>query len=240
MSENPRNELSKIKEDWIEFPFYIRSSTLDEGTYREVFLHKWYDFNVKRTPGVIIDAGAHIGLVSIYLANKFPDSKIYAIEPEYNNFKLLKKNIASYKKIIPIRAALWNKNESIDVIDTGRGNNSFMTCEKYRDYDKSKEYYYTTEGMTVDSLMKKESIKHIDILKMDIEGAEKEVFTNCSSWINKVDTIIIELHERIKQGCDKAFYDNKKYFDISWYQGENIYAIRKRGVVCAPALQQQS
>jgi hypothetical protein len=57
---------------------------------------------------------------------------------------------------------------------------------------------------------------------MDIEGAEREVFSDATPWIYKVDSIIIELHERMKAGCNRSFYCGTNGFDHEWIQGENI------------------
>jgi hypothetical protein len=81
-------------------------------------------------------------------------------------------------------------------------------------------------AMTVDKIMNDYNLEKIDILKIDIEGAEKEVFSNASSWIEKVDAIIVELHERRKTGCRRSFYCGSNGFDNEWHQGENIYLSR--------------
>ena len=83
--------------------------------------------------------------------------------------------------------------------------------------------------MTVDTLMKEHGIDHIDILKIDIEGAEKEVFRDPSAWIGKVDALIVELHERMKLGCNRSFYNGTNCFDDEWFQGENVYLARNDG-----------
>lgn len=82
---------------------------------------------------------------------------------------------------------------------------------------------HTVPAMTIDKIMKNYSLSKIDILKVDIEGAEKEVFSDTLSWIEKVDSIIIELHERMKKGCNRTFYYGTNGFDNEWKQGENIY-----------------
>jgi hypothetical protein len=58
---------------------------------------------------------------------------------------------------------------------------------------------------------------------MEIEGAEKEVFEACKNWITKTKSIIIELHERMKNGCSKSFYKNTKFFDEIVKREEDIY-----------------
>jgi hypothetical protein len=80
--------------------------------------------------------------------------------------------------------------------------------------------------MTVDTIMKEQGIDHIDILKIDIEGAEREVFRDPSSWIGKVDALIVELHEPMKPGCNRSFYSGSNGFDNEWLQGENVYRTR--------------
>ena len=63
------------------------------------------------------------------------------------------------------------------------------------------------KGITIPMILQMHGIDHIDILKLDIEGAEYRVFeNNFDEWINKVDQIIIELHDRYQPGCAERFY----------------------------------
>jgi hypothetical protein len=73
-------------------PTWLRPDSSDLLTMREVFLDRDYDFPVRDNVKYIVDAGANIGLASIFFANKYPDAKIIAIEPEKENFLLLKRN----------------------------------------------------------------------------------------------------------------------------------------------------
>ena len=86
------------------------------------------DFEVEKPPRTLVDAGANIGLASLYFANRFPSANIIAIEPEQSNFDLLRKNVAPYETITPIRAALWHENGIIKLVDPERlGKWGFMT-----------------------------------------------------------------------------------------------------------------
>lgn len=67
----------------------------------------------------------------------------------------------------------------------------------------------------------------IDILKMDIEGSEKNVFENAKDWIDKVGMITVELHDRICMGCSRAFYLASREFTRYEMNGEKINAYRK-------------
>jgi FkbM family methyltransferase len=195
--------------------------------YEQIFINQEYDFSEETQPKTIVDAGANIGLASIYFANKYPHAKIIAIEPEQSNFELLKDNIAPYPNIIPIQAALWHKNEIINLIDPGIGKFGFMTEMKDSSENLPGDFCHTVVAITLDKIMKDFNLDKIDILKIDIEGAEREVFSNTSSWIEKVDSIIIELHERMKAGCNRSFYCGSNGFDNEWKQGENVYLSRR-------------
>ena len=79
--------------------------------------------------------------------------------------------------------------------------------------------------------MKEHGIGRVDILKIDIEGAELEVFDASSPWIHDVDTIIAELHDRLKAGCERSFANATSGFRHRWRQGENVYVSRAAGCV---------
>jgi len=222
-------ELLEIKRPDIKFPFFLRVPSSDVGIFEKIFISQEYDFDVKKTPRFIIDAGANIGLASIYFSNKFPDAKIIAIEPEESNLKILKKNIAPYDNIILVCGALWYENTRVNLVDPGLGKCGFMTQTQEGVEEEYGEFVNKVQGMTVDSIMKERGIDHIDILKIDIEGAEREIFRDSSSWIGKVDALIIELHERMKLGCNRSFYNGSNGFDDEWLQGENVFLTRNRG-----------
>jgi FkbM family methyltransferase len=74
---------------------------------------------------VIIDAGANIGLSALFFANKYPDAKIFAIEPEETNYKLLELNTKPYNNVCLIKAALWDSVRKIHLFDTGLGKDGY-------------------------------------------------------------------------------------------------------------------
>jgi FkbM family methyltransferase len=224
-----RTVLLKIERPDIQFPFYLRIPSSDILTFKQIFLKKEYDLGVKKNPKIIVDAGANIGLTSICFANKFPESKIIAIEPEKNNFEILKKNTAPYKNISLVHGALWHENKKICLVDTGFGEWSYMTQAQNSVEKKFGEIRHEVQGMTVDTIMNEQGIGHIDILKIDIEGAEREVFGDPSSWISKVDVLLVELHRCMKSGCERSFYNGTNGFDDEWVDGETVCLTRNKG-----------
>ena len=222
------NNIVKILREDYEHPIYLRNHTSDVSVYRSILENNEYDFIIREEPKYIIDAGANIGMASIYFATKYREAKIVAIEPEENNYKLLKLNTENYSNITTINGALWNRTGEISLFDTGLGNVGFMVETNISTIKPAaKKIKHLTEAVTVDGIMNEFSMEYIDILKIDIEGSEKEVFESCRNWIHKTRCIIVELHERMKKGCIKAFYKNTKLSDHIGKRGEDIYLSRE-------------
>ena len=192
--------LFKVRRSDCKNPLFVRIPTTDLGVYKKVFIKKEYLFSTKGNPETIVDAGANIGLAALYFANRYPAARIIAIEPEESNFDLLVENTSLYPNIIPLKAALWHENARISLTDPGMGKWGFRTEAVNIDKSTSLNFRESVTAITVDQLMKDYGLSKIDILKIDIEGAEKEVFSNTSKWITQVNSIIIELHDWMKQG----------------------------------------
>jgi FkbM family methyltransferase len=196
----------------------LRSSTSDIDVFEQIFIDEEYKFITDTEPNVIIDAGANIGLASVYYSTLYPHAKIIAIEPETSNFELLKENVKSYPNIYIIKAGIWNTNTYLKISNPGDKKFAFMLEESHDRLD--------IEAITIDELIEQHGLHYIDILKLDIEGAEKEIFSNYPSWISKVGMIVIELHDKIKVGCNRAFYTATDPFVIKEFRrGENVFVI---------------
>ncbi len=183
----------------IRNPIHIRVRTSDEAVYAEILLQGGYAFDLPFSPRTIFDVGANIGLASIYFAHRYPQAKIVAIEAEPSNFALLARNVRPYPAIIPVHAALWNRDGKISVSDPDpasgiAGKWGFITHEGSGDQ---------VRAVTMRTLMKEHHMPSVDLLKIDIEGAEKEVFEACD-WMHNVRSMMIELHDRFKPGCSQA------------------------------------
>ena len=136
----------------------------------------------------------------------------------------MKFNTALYENIHPIKSALWDKETFIRVEDRGFGKVGFMTFETNAD---APDAFRTT---TVIKLLAESGFEEIDLLKVDIEGAEKEVFSapDVDEWLPKVKVLVIELHDRMKRGCSYEFFKAvSKYKWFFAFRGENLIFIRE-------------
>jgi len=213
-TEEVKIELSNYKNK-----IMMRHHTSDVECFYQVFIRDDYDIPVNLARiGLIVDGGANVGYSSIYFADRFPEAKVIAIEPEESNFMMLKKNTTGYKNVEQIRSAIWNKETYLKVKDIGLDKWGFIIEE----FDgKNSSDLRTT---TLKDILKNSGYRKIDILKLDIEGSEKEIFCNeCQEWLSSTNIIIIELHDRIKEGCSRAFYSAIQNYDCEInHIGENI------------------
>jgi hypothetical protein len=116
-----------------------------------------------------------------------------------------------------LQAALWKEDGMIALIDSGEGHHGFQTVAKSTNDSQVKG---NVISLRLDSLMNDRGWVFLDLLKIDIEGAEKEVFENCSSWIDRVGAIMAELHDNIRPGCSVAFNEAVHGFAEKFTKGE--------------------
>ena len=189
--------------------FFLRPSTTDKKVFREIFLFEEYVFPTSYAPVTIIDAGANIGLSSVFFAHRFPDCSVYAIEPETSNFQMLKRNTESFSNIIPINTALWHKDAMVVIRDKQEHHWAFTVEESGKGYPDA----FPATSLT--SLMKKYGIEIIDLLKVDIEGSELELFSeNYDYWLSRTRLLVIECHDWRKPGCSASVFNAVSKYKI--------------------------
>lgn len=216
-------ELS-IRDKYFQFPILLRSHQSDPYIFEQVFVEQQYRFPDRFSKPVktILDAGANIGMAAIYFTKRFPEADIICIEPDKNNFELLKKNTSPYSNIRCLNAALWNKEETLDIGNKTEFSAGYMV-------EPIKTENSGIPGLTVNGIMNSFNIEEFSLVKIDIEGAEKEVFEDeNNTWINKCDCIIVELHDHMKAGATKSYFSAMSQYDWESYVcGENIVTFKR-------------
>jgi FkbM family methyltransferase len=207
-------------------PVTLRLGTSDLATYEKIFAEREYFFEPSKAPRVILDAGANIGLAALYFASRFPAARIIAIEPEESNFALLAKNTAPFPTITPIQAALWGEDVQVDVVDPGLDKWGFRASEIGEAGPAG--VCHSVAGMTVDRIMREQGLDFIDILKMDIEGGEIEVFNGGGEWLDRTGLLVVELHERYRPGCERSLERVAGRFAERWQVGESTFLAREK------------
>lgn len=192
-------------------PVLVRPDTSDPFIFEEVFILDEYDFPVGGEPRVIFDIGANVGYTARYFAERYPQARIIAVEPDASNVTLLRKNTAGCANITVVAAGIWSRPSHLALVNVGAKTSDFQ-------FREAEAGAGTIEAVTVDDLLKLAEADHVDILKIDIEGGEKELFSENVEWLDKVGTLIIELHDRFRPGCKEAFLEAVSRYDFKGYE----------------------
>lgn len=140
-------------------------------------------------PRTIVDLGANTGLAARWFLTRWPAARLAAVEPERGNLEQLRANVARYDGQVSIVPAAVGVRERTAMLHTTSG-----------------EYGYTMVGEPVDGhgtevpvvtmahILDTCGFDTIDLLKSDIEGAERELFSDCADWIDRVRAMVIECH----------------------------------------------
>ena len=205
----------------------LRPNSSDISTFYQVLWHNEYEIELGFNPELIIDAGANIGLAAVYFLNRYPNATIHSFEPDTNNYQLLEENTANYNNVICYNLAIADTSDlDMEIIDRGLGSWGFFV--KPISGDKTTEN--SVKSIALGDFMEDKGIDKIDLLKIDIEGYEKEFFSsNYESWLPKTRCIIIELHDNLKKGCSKSVFKALSHYDFSFsHKGENLIFINNK------------
>lgn len=154
-----------------------------------------------------IDVGSHKGAYTDLVLNNFKPKKIFMFEPQDKIFDYLKKKYSENENIFLFNTALSNKNDSVNFyLNKHNLTSSLSNLDQNNSYLKLKAKLFgtTSEGMIVDtktiqtqtlfSILEKENLEIIDLLKIDTEGHELQVLQGMEQRIKIVKYILIEFH----------------------------------------------
>ena len=205
-------------------PVQIRVADSDLPIFYQVFGELQYDMNyyLQYKPLTIVDAGSNVGYSCLYFASLFPEARIVGIEPQSQNFKQLQYNTSGYKNIKVMQAGVWHQSCTITIKDEGEWSASFEVKES------NDPAAGTLRGITIDEIAAENDFTSIDILKMDIEGAEFKLFANNPhTWLKKTRCLIIELHDLLQPGTSQVFFkEMARYNWNTFIKGENIICFK--------------
>jgi FkbM family methyltransferase len=177
-------------------PVRLRAGAGDLFVFFEVLKDECYFVPEALCPAegvrTVVDCGANVGLASLYFAGRYPEARVFAIEPHPDNFDILRRNVASQPRIVPVRACVCAEEGRSVFIGTDRpawGNRI--------NYDGSGA---RTRGLSLNSLCREHGLTTIDLLKIDIEGAERELFSR-PGFLDRTRFVIIELHDDYDLEC---------------------------------------
>jgi FkbM family methyltransferase len=216
-----RPSILKIKPRQANYPLFARlGDSSDISVFNEIFNFNGYaSLRNLSSPRLIVDLGANVGYASSYFLSCFPTAKVVAVEPDPDSFELCCRNLVPYgDRAQVVQGAAWSRRCKLELAQGAGDGREWAT--RVRESNGLGDDA-TVEGWDIPSLLERSGGREIDLLKVDIEGSELEIFdTNSSRWLPKVRNICIELHG---PDCEKAFfcalgdfeYDRGRFGDLT-------------------------
>ena len=164
--------------------FYFRPK-VDNGSYSRLTKSQYIVKSTLNQPmEFVIDAGANIGSQAIRFVNLNPQiKKIICVEPDIENYKLCKENLKNYKAVVYNNALASSSNQNLLVQKTVNSEMSEIINGGDKDLIKTNNSH-TIKTISINDIIKKENINRIDLMKLDINGYENEVFSKNLEWLN--------------------------------------------------------
>jgi FkbM family methyltransferase len=189
-------------------PLSFRRGETDSKVIRHVLVREEYrDTAALSDVDLIVDCGANIGVTSYYLLHRYPSARLVAIEPDDDNFDLCRRNLAAFgSRVVLVHAALWPRCEALRIDPASRALGAWGLRVEPVEPDAGPEAA-EVYGLTLMEILRLADARPpIDLLKIDIEGAEADVFrAPCDEWLDRTRHIAIELHGTAPQAAfDRA------------------------------------
>jgi len=177
-----------VIKDYNGHKIYLRNNNVDEQVYNYVFNDKYHrpTMPLNNSSPIILDLGVNIGLSVIDLKFLFPSAVIYGYELDKDNTNMALKNTAGLPNVFIHNIGIWYAREKVHI--SGTDTDAFKIDEAAN--SESREVITTT----MNDIVKENKLDHIDFIKMDIEGAEYEVFRHDLQWLDITRQIKVEIH----------------------------------------------
>lgn len=161
---------------------------------------QYHVLDIDMQPGdMVLDIGAHVGIISCYLAKRFPGVRVIAVEPAAANYKRLLRNIEANGltgRIETLNAAVTGDGRRVAFPISSNGNSGGLSI-----YHGGPE---TVQSYTLQELYDKFGISRPTILKIDCEGAEYEILEGKTDLLMGVKYLMGEVHVNNKFSRERA------------------------------------
>lgn len=157
--------------------------------FKEIFADENYRFRADTDTPLIYDCGANVGLDALYFKRLYPKARIKAFEADPQIAACLQGNMErnGFTDVQVIAKAVWIADTTVCFASEG-ADGGMMAPEGGK---------MQVPALRLKSLIESEA--EIDLLKMDIEGAETAVIRDCSMVLHRAKNVFIEYHAYVGQ-----------------------------------------
>jgi FkbM family methyltransferase len=196
--------LVKLKIKNAEYPIFMRVGSSDREVLGQVFIEEEYESVAVGRPRTILDLGANVGYSSAYFLSKYPTASLVAVEPDPSNYAICCRNLEPFGgRAKVVHGAAWPERSKL-VLDRGTFRDGREWATQVKPAAESVTSSDSIDGYDVPTLIGIGGATEVDLLKVDIERSELELFSrNTESWLPLIRNLCVELHG---PDCEAIFY----------------------------------
>lgn len=205
------NEAKILKESWLN-RFNVKYP--ESIIYHEIYNRQdYFKGDCKINVGdVVVDCGGNIGIFSSF-AIDMGASRVLSFEPYKENYELNKKNNPNVEVFNLAVTDKSDQNIELLYTESGNGGHTIVETEFDRNSGHFQHRNLTVDTITLDDIIERNFIDHIDFLKIDTEGAELMILSGLSDHnLEKVKSISLEYHHAVFNYDDKIFEEFQNRF----------------------------
>jgi FkbM family methyltransferase len=208
----------------------LRNGSSDIDVFQQHFVRREIlDVPFDRKVSTVVDLGANIGVSVEVFRQMFPEARIVAVELERRNADLCKLNHHGDPRVSVVNGAIWSKSGRVSVKDIGEGEWAYQTEASVGNGVES------VPALTYRQILEMHHLPNVDILKMDIEGAEAEVLESAWQDIFATSAVaIIEVHDwmgGVRERVNAVIEQAKTRFDLESSRSGEFWIIRNKALV---------
>lgn len=198
------------------YKLLIRSHYVGVWALLEIFRSNQYDGFLKIKEGdVVVDLGAHIGVFTIKAARETGEKgKVIAVEPEAKNLELLRENTKNYRNIIVVDKAAGERTGKTKLCISPSSVDHSINLNYYdsKTINRGEENFSEVEVDTLANILSNLGVSEVNFLKIDVEGAEKEVLRGAGEYLQKTKKVAIAAEHYPGQETELEHYLKSKGF----------------------------
>ena len=199
-----KSALLNLKIRNAQHPLFMRIGSSDREVLGQIFIEKEYEPIAVSQPRTILDLGANAGYSSAYFLSKYPAASVVAVEPVSSNYAICRRNLEPYgSRAKVVHGAVWPECSKL-VVDRGTFRDGREWAAQVRVAKEENVSSESVDGYDMLTLIGLSGATEIDLLKIDIEKSELELFSrNTESWLPHIRNLCIELHG---PDCEAIFF----------------------------------
>jgi FkbM family methyltransferase len=224
-------KLIKVRVAETDRYLWLRPKSSDLHCLWQIFGLKDSRCELESSPTTIIDGGSNVGYATVYYALRYPGAKIISVEPDEENVRMMQLNCEGLSQVSIVKSAIWGRETHLRIRNPEARAWAFQVEEVAPGTPNS------FAARTIVSFLADEPAGGNVLVKLDIEGAEKNVFSAGDlRWIDSASALVIEIHDEegreiVERAMEsKGFQSRPQGEKLGYFRGAHLGVGRYSGL----------